>query len=688
MKAGRISFWIATLSLAAVVMIGVVDVRRTSPGQVTRVHARVDDIAEGSACSACHGGWFSDMTDACLECHAPIEEQIEARSGLHGVQPREIAKRCATCHSEHHGASFAIVNDQSFALAGAKSRKDFDHALIGWEMNGAHLELACSECHENADEPLLPEGAVRYLGLAQDCASCHDDPHEGAMAIACASCHGQETWEGLHSLGHEERLPLIGGHGDVSCRQCHAEGDAHSLERLGEARTRPTARECAVCHESPHTDEFTDATALASSKTPGAGCVICHAAEHDTFRDERIELSDAQHAASGFSIGVPHEAVECSLCHEPELDFASRYPGRGQDQCSACHEDPHDGQFAEGPFSQGDCIACHSREHFDPHGFDVAKHALTALELTGAHLEAECSECHKDPLGDSARVFRGTASDCDACHRDAHDDFFDARLATANKAPPNGDCARCHDAVSFSNGEETFDHALWTGFPVRGSHDQASCEACHPRSAKPDRAGRTFGRVSAHFGRFENCQTCHADPHGGAFDRPRHPTVWHGGSSCARCHDETSFRAMPNGFDHGLWTRFALVGGHEGLSCSQCHEPLRKPDAEGRTWARAAGQSCADCHEDPHAGQFDIAGAADCARCHNVKTESMLHFDHETDARFALGEAHRELDCSACHGVELAGEEEFVRYRPVPFRCVDCHGVGEDLLLRRKPRGK
>jgi hypothetical protein len=66
----------------------------------------------------------------------------------------------------------------------------------------------------------------------------------------------------------------------------------------------------------------------------------------------------------------------------------------------------------------------------------------------------------------------------------------------------------------------------------------------------------------------------------------------------------------------------------------------------------------------------------------------MLHFDHERDARFALGDAHKKLDCAACHHVEERGELEFVRYRPIAFRCVDCHGVGEDVLLRRKPRVK
>lgn len=689
MNVRRLGFWIASCSLALVLLIGVVDVQRTSPGPVTSVHAQLEKLEGGNACSQCHGGWFSDMRSSCLECHAPIAEQIESRTGLHGSQLKAITERCATCHSEHHGASFAIVNDQSFALAGAKSRADFDHALIGWEMSGAHLEPACSKCHENADVAVLAEGQSRFLGKRQDCASCHEDPHEGRMRVSCVSCHGQEKWDGLHSEGHDERLPLIGGHGDVSCRTCHEKDSARSLEALGEAAIKPRPRECADCHESPHVESFTRAAAFALGKSERAGCVVCHAAEHDLFRDERLDLSAEQHAGSGFSLGAPHAELECAQCHDPELaSFAERYPGRGQDQCSACHADPHEGQFASGPFSSGDCIACHSRQHFDPHEFDLEKHALTALRLEGAHAKAECAECHHDPQPERARQFRGTPDQCVQCHEDAHDAFFAEKLARVPPSPPNGDCARCHDAERFSNADAGFDHANWTGFAVLGAHAQASCEACHPRAETADETGRTFGRVAEHFGEFESCATCHDDPHGGDFDRPRHPKRFRDATSCARCHDTSSFRSLPFGFDHGLWTRFGLEGGHEGLSCSDCHAPLRKPDELGRTWARAAGTSCADCHDDPHAGQFEVAGEADCARCHTSSHDSMLHFDHETDARFALGAAHRKLDCSACHHVEERAGLEFVRYRPLGTRCVDCHGVGEDVLLRRKSRGK
>ena len=91
-------------------------------------------------------------------------------------------------------------------------------------------------------------------------------------------------------------------------------------------------------------------------------------------------------------------------------------------------------------------------------------------------------------------------------------------------------------------------------------------------------------------------------------------------------------------------------------------------------------------HADPHAGQFEVEGETDCARCHTDALASFLAFDHDRDARFALGEAHAGVECSACHPAREQGGKLVVRYRPVPSECFDCHGVHEEVLLRQRPR--
>jgi hypothetical protein len=674
---------LAGASLLAISVIAVVDARRTSPGPISAAHAQVEELAGGTNCAACHGGWFSSLTDACLDCHEEIERQIDARQGLHGALEEVRGQGCGTCHSDHHGAAAPLVHAQTFALAGFPEREAFDHARIGFDMNGAHLALDCAECHAHADEKVLALGTRRFGGLDSSCVSCHEDPHEGEMALACASCHGQSAWDELHSVGHEQWLPLVGGHAEVGCRDCHAELDTHSLEALGARSGRSEPRNCESCHANPHGATFSSQAAQAFGRSVATGCVECHAAQHTEFGAAAGTLSVEQHAWSGFELRDAHVGPECAACHAGAQDaYAARYPGRTQQQCSSCHADVHGGQFAAGPFAAGDCGQCHDERAFAPHLFTRELHERTAFALDDRHAPAGCDDCHVRASESEARLFRGTDPSCAACHLDAHDGFF---------APGPGqssvDCGLCHVSAHFSDlPAGIFEHGAHTRFDVLGAHAQSRCESCHPLAGEPDAAGRRFGRVAEGAAPFEACASCHLDPHAGAFDRAPLPAEVEGRVGCARCHDESSFRALPHGFDHGAWTGFALRDGHAEVGCAGCHAPWPRADATGRTWGVAHGARCDDCHVDPHRGQFEVGGVSACARCHDPRAHGYLAFDHETQARFALGSAHADLDCAACHpGSSLAGTE-FVKYAPLPVDCIDCHGVPEELMLRRSTR--
>jgi len=639
---------LAILTGGIVLALAVGYVRRTSPGPLSAVHARVPELRGFSSCSACHGGLFGKMTDACLSCHRDVSAQVAESRGLHGSLGRGRAERCARCHSDHHGADFAMVNRASFQRAGVPDPARFDHASIGFAMAGRHLEIGCADCHENATVEVLPPGGRRFLGLEKRCASCHEDPHAGAMPADCASCHGQTVWDRLASEGHEKRLPLTGGHGDASCRACHAKGTLHALEALGRPDA-PPARSCADCHASPHRESFLAAT---------PDCGACHLPDHVSFAPEGLAVTPAQHAATGFPLDRPHAEVACAACHDRgEASFAERHPGRGADDCAACHEDPHRGQFRKTL-----CIECHARDDFRPHRFDETRHAATRLPLTGSHLAATCGDCHKRALSDDPVRFRGTPPRCDACHADVHGGRIERK---------KGDCGRCHATTAFAEVPEgRFDHGAETGFPVRGAHAQATCEACHPRRPRPDAKGRSFGLVSERFAPYRGCATCHADPHEGRFEE-----------RCERCHEETSFRTPGAGFQHGRDAGFPLEDAHAAADCSACHARLRKPDAKGRTWRRAQGRACASCHADPHAGQFDES----CESCHeSAASFARLDFDHDRDSRFPLDATHGALGCADCHKVSGPPGRRIVRYRPLGVDCADCHGLQNDPLHRRK----
>lgn len=683
--------WIGILSVTAVLAIVVDDLGRTSPGELSAVHQRVDKLTGFRSCAQCHGGWTSTMTESCIVCHAPIGAQLERGAGLHGRLGKERGGECGTCHSEHHGSEFALVNRQTFAKAGVGDPDQFDHALVGLTLEGRHLELGCRECHRNADLAILPAGQPRFLGLQRDCGTCHKDAHEGRMVLACAQCHGQRAFDQLSSLDHDKVLPLTGGHARASCRDCHARESAFSLEALGHGEVRQR-RSCADCHESPHATDFVAGVARLASLPPAAACSVCHQADHDSFRADDLTVTAAQHAASGFDLEAPHSEATCAQCHVGGT-FAELYPGRRADDCRQCHTDPHGGQFDGSPLAANGCIDCHDRQHFAPHAFTVAKHANTTLPLTGSHLEADCNDCHQTPANDAPRVFRGTPAKCESCHGDAHDGFFDALVQQPGANPANGKCALCHQPTRFAELPQAgFDHGRWTGFAITGAHAQAACESCHPLRESPDAFGRRFGRVAEHFGAKPGaagrCAVCHRDPHEGLFDLPGLPQTVDGRSDCARCHAPTSFRAFDAAFDHERWTGFRLDGAHRKTACSSCHVPLREADAAGRTWAHARGRACADCHTDPHGEQFRAAGRNDCSRCHRVAEKfTDLSFNHELHSRFKLGTAHSRLACAVCHKPVREGDVEVIRYRPLGHECADCHGGQQD-PLRRRPGGR
>jgi hypothetical protein len=668
--------WIAVASATGVLSLALVDTGRTSPGELAAVHQREPDLAGRSGCAGCHGSWRKGMSEACLECHATIAEQIDLGEGLHGALTREETMRCARCHSEHHGTSFAIVNAQSFFQAGVPDPEEFDHGMVGFEMEGRHLELGCAECHTQAYAMLLPIGTHRYIGLDAECAACHEDPHEGRMALGCVDCHDQVSFENHRYDQHADSLPLVGGHGDLTCRTCHAESEPHALEALGRKTRGLTARECLDCHESPHRDAFVSGVAALLERTFGATCGDCHVAEHTSFRAEGLTVSAPQHAQSGFPLEVPHEGLQCAECHDPGApDFAARHPGRLADGCHACHEDPHGAQFEAGPFGDQGCLACHDRHHFEPHAFTVELHELAALRLDGSHLATDCNECHALPEDGGPRVFHGTPARCELCHADAHRGYFEG-FASELASATAGECALCHLTTQFAELPPAgFDHGRWTGFPLRGAHEQDGCESCHPRSTHPDPHGRSFGFVAEHFGKVEGCVTCHPDPHGGHFDEPDQPAEVDGKTGCARCHDETSFRNLPGGFDHALWTGYPLDGAHAELGCLECHQPERRPGVPGLARGAARGTLCADCHADPHASQFVRGATTRCESCHqSALAWSDLGFNHSLDSRFPLDEAHAVLECSACHHPVSEGGREFVRYKPLGRECADCHG--------------
>ncbi len=693
----RTSVWIWLLSGGIVLGSVYWDAQDISPGELANSHAQEIRLLGAEGCSACHGDEQHSMTDACLTCHKDIHSQINVKNGLHGLLATELVSECATCHSEHHGPDFLMTNYRSFQLAGFEKPEEFGHTGLDFHLTGEHLKLACDACHKSAFNESLQKGEKRFLGLNQECATCHDDVHQGAYGTECASCHGQHgPFEEVAEFDHTKFFPLVGSHDQLNCSECHQQETALSVETLlqrarGESSHPIAVRSCAECHKSPHSEGFINLVSQSLQVAPDQSCQHCHSALHESFSGHHETFDKILHNCSGFPLTAPHDNVSCKTCHvgfgneKPEpIEFRSAYPGREADNCRACHGDPHNGQFEEGAFRGSDCLVCHDWHQFQPSAFSVAQHNLTQFPLHGSHANLDCDQCHKLPApeatfattGVSSRIFRGTPTECSHCHDDPHQGEF-------QEGPFGGnDCRMCHNEHSFAHSDFTIEQHAQTHFPLTGAHMAVGCNACHPRDNSQAVASDAVANVGEepavpHFNSTPTqCKSCHEDVHQGAFDRPGLPDVIEGRVGCARCHSTESFDTLRDiTFDHALWTGYPLLGAHGRAQCSACHSPRANAGVEAGGYTQALGRNCQDCHSDPHAGQFGPTAQTDCTRCHvEGNSFSELIFNHQKDSQFVLDKNHAKLPCAACHRpVRLRDGRTAIHYKPLGSECGDCH---------------
>ncbi|MCA8977663.1 MAG: cytochrome c3 family protein, partial [Planctomycetes bacterium] len=407
-----------------------------------------------------------------------------------------------------------------------------------------------------------------------------------------------------------------------------------------------------------HGGSATSPTALLLSQVED--CKRCH--EPGEWKSARP--TPEQHATFGFALRGAHAETECGNCHG-----SATQPARWQGQapavaaCASCHDHPHQPQLIAAAVARDgtDCTGCHDDSHraFTDAEMPPALHAATGFALVLPHTDVACKDCH---AGDTRALrFPGRdAADCRACHRDVHEAQFDSE-------PRYGQCTDCHLTTAFHPTQFGIAAHSKTAFPLTGAHDAVACQECH---REPQNGARRF-RGTPH-----RCSACHDDVHGGAFDRLGRPATVDGKQDCSRCHDTAAFAPVSTDFDHAMWAGYPLVGAHARTECVACH-PTTAATAKvhGRRLGPATGKRCADCHRDPHAGQFAERGATDCRRCHDAEAFDARQFDHDK-CRFKLDAAHSPLECTACHKRYDTQGGSVVRYKPLGTTCGDCHKLG------------
>jgi hypothetical protein len=589
------SLWPSLAAVAALALPSAAAADLFSPGELSQAHAQLEGL---SKCTSCHLAGEQLSAAACLDCHQELKPEIAAKKGLHGRIP-EDQRACNTCHREHQGRSFALVD-------WGAGRPRFDHLRTGTKLEGKHARLACDACH---DPRLIADPAVQamlkekpkkktLLGLSTRCDRCHFDEHRGQLDRDCTRCHDPSSFKPAR-FAHEKVWALEGKHARVACEKCHgreadpalAAGTFPAPARADFARYKPvTHAACTDCHKDPHDHRF------------GATCTRCHTPEGWLLLRE-LGKERAFHDKARFPLKGAHVSVTCQACHGPSPGRPARFKAMAFQACTDCHADAHLGQLVSDPRGPA-CDGCHSVETFAQPRFGLPQHQKTRFPLEGGHRAVACALCHKvDPAlqakapqaaaqkplaGKRTPRFvltrfqiQGALDRCETCHVDPHAGQFAARVEG---------CASCHDVKSFAT--VRFDHQKDSRFKLEGKHAQAACASCHPKVASKR------GESVRYKGLALTCAGCHPDPHAGQLAARRGEAT-----DCARCHTtdgypKTRFTHTPP------FTDFRLEGKHEKLACEKCHPSVALAAQVQARRYKPLPRTCEGCHKDFHNGAF------------------------------------------------------------------------------------
>lgn len=545
-----------------------------------------------------------------------LKERVDQGLGFHSSTEVK-GKDCFTCHSEHHGREFDMVRFDEDA---------FDHNLTGYELTGAHLKIDCRECHKPdfIERKEIREINNTFLGLGDECLSCHEDYHQKTLGADCASCHSTVEFAPAEFFDHNDaNFRLKGAHQEVTCVDCHPIETRNDKDF--QVFTGIAFNNCNACHDDVHGGNF------------GADCASCH--NELSFQNKR-NLSGFNHNITDFPLKGSHKTVDCASCHDLNVGLErvfQDHPGLSTNACAVCHEDVHENKFGN------DCAECHNEDSFRGNvSTEAFNHSLTGYELEGRHVEVNCVECHGEVLTDPL-----PHETCVSCHEDYHEGVF------TSEAPPGiEDCASCHTVEGFDITLYDFERHQETAFPLDGAHMATPCFACHLNEDSGEWEFRNIGQA---------CVDCHENIH-----LEEIPGTYFPEENCTVCHVTDDWKSSQ--FDHNQ-TAFVLEGVHLSTACIDCHFD---EESNARVFT-GLDANCFSCHEDQHYEQFaDASGQTDCASCHGFENWDAVNFSHDNSA-FPLDGKHQDVACEECHQPIEQNGAIYIQYKFKSFECIDCH---------------
>jgi hypothetical protein len=618
-----------------------------------------------SVCSDCHSNPGNYAIYTCINCHQQGQTD-EGHNDVSGYSYNDAA--CLECHPD------------------GSAEGAFNHANSNFPLTGAHTTTDCISCHANG-----------FSGTPTICFACHENdfsqsvnPNHNAIGIPndCETCHTTNPdWQPATFPIHNQYYPLAGAHAAITsnCFTCH-EGNYINTPNL-----------CFGCHSDDY-NQATDPNHIAAQFP--TTCESCHS-------ETAWTPATFDHDGQFFPIYSGHHQGTwdvCSDCHTNSGNYADF-------TCITCHQQGQTDEDHNGiggySYNSAACFECHPTGSAE----GAYNHNNSNFPLTGAHLNAECLECH-------ANGYAGTPTICFACHEN---DFNQSVNPNHNALSIPNDCETCHTTnpdwqpASFPIHNEyyalTGEHLTvatdcfichegdYNNTPdacvgchmdnysqsANPDHDAigipTDCETCHTTS--PDWQPASFPihneyypLTGAHLTIVSDCFICHEGDYNNTPNacvgchindynqttNPDHDAIGIG-TDCETCHT-TNPGWQPATFPiHNQY--WPLTGAHVTVDCDDCHNGNYN----------STPNTCAGCHMDDYNGTTDPNHAAagfptDCELCHTTIAWVPSTFDHDGQYFPIYSGSHAGVwtTCSQCH--------------PNPsdygvFTCLTCHPPGE-----------
>jgi hypothetical protein len=265
-------------------------------------HSKTGFILEGKhtgvSCNSCHKKNFTDPLEHsnCSDCHTDYHKGQLAQAGK--------TPDCSKCHTVK---GFSPSN---FTLE--------QHAQGSFELKGAHLAVACNECHKKQDN-------WSFRNVGKRCVDCHKDIHQSIISPKyypeenCTSCHVENKWNQINFDHSKTGFQLTGVHSSTECRECH-----YKKDNPGNVQQKFSglSKTCVSCHNDNHNKQF--------EKNGITDCGECHATEN-------WKASKFDHDKTAFKLDGKHQNVACVKCHKPNIGEKYIQYKIENYQCETCH---------------------------------------------------------------------------------------------------------------------------------------------------------------------------------------------------------------------------------------------------------------------------------------------------------------------------------------------------------------